>query len=91
MVRADKQLGGVIKYQRSLWQKQLWEHRTQFGTRSPLPGGICVAAGLFSAAVKRLPVSRMKVFTGNWVKVARASEARKGVCLLAGFSVSKIV
>lgn len=50
-----------------------------------------MAAGLFSAAVKRLPVSRMKVFTGNWVKVARASEARKGVCLLAGFSVSKIV
>lgn len=59
---------------------------------SPPPGGVCVAAGLFSAAVKRLPVSGMKVFTGNWVKVVCASEARKGVCcLLACFSLSKIV
>lgn len=57
---------------------------------SPPPGGICVAAGLFSAAVKRLPVRGMKVFTGNWVKVACNSEARKGVCLLAVFSMSKI-
>lgn len=58
---------------------------------SPPPGGLCVAAGPWSAAVKRLPVSEMKVSAGNWVKVVCDSEAGKDVCFLPCFSVSKFV
>lgn len=50
-----------------------------FAQGSP-PPGICVTARQLSTAVRLLPVCKVKVSTGNWIRVVCVEETRKDVC-----------